>query len=60
MTIVQVLILSVIQGACELLPVSSSAHVLVVAKMKPRIAPQRIPAGVEAEFAVGCAVLRTS
>ena len=33
MTIVQVLILSVIQGACELLPVSSSAHVLVVAKL---------------------------
>ena len=33
MTIVQVLILSVIQGACELLPVSSSAHVLVAAKL---------------------------
>jgi undecaprenyl-diphosphatase len=32
-TIVQVLILSVIQGACELLPVSSSAHVLVAAKL---------------------------
>jgi undecaprenyl-diphosphatase len=34
MTIVQVLVLSVIQGACELLPVSSSAHVLVAAKLK--------------------------
>ena len=33
MTIVQVLILSLIQGACELLPVSSSAHVLVAAKL---------------------------
>lgn len=33
MTIVQVLVLSVIQGACELLPVSSSAHVLVAAKL---------------------------
>ena len=33
MTIVQVLILSVIQGACELLPVSSSAHVLIAAKL---------------------------
>jgi undecaprenyl-diphosphatase len=33
MTIIQVLILSVIQGACELLPVSSSAHVLVAAKL---------------------------
>jgi undecaprenyl-diphosphatase len=29
----QVLILSIIQGACELLPVSSSAHVLVAAKL---------------------------
>ncbi len=33
MTVLQVLILSVIQGACELLPVSSSAHVLVAAKL---------------------------
>jgi undecaprenyl-diphosphatase len=29
----QVIILSIIQGACELLPVSSSAHVLVAAKL---------------------------
>jgi undecaprenyl-diphosphatase len=29
----QVLILSIIQGACELLPVSSSAHVIVAAKL---------------------------
>jgi undecaprenyl-diphosphatase len=29
----QILILSIIQGACELLPVSSSAHVIVAAKL---------------------------
>ncbi len=33
MNLVQVIILSLIQGACELLPVSSSAHVIVVAKL---------------------------
>ncbi len=33
MSYLQVLILSIIQGACELLPVSSSAHVLVAAKL---------------------------
>ena len=33
MNYLQVLILSIIQGACELLPVSSSAHVLVAAKL---------------------------
>ncbi len=33
MSYLQVLILSVIQGVCELLPVSSSAHVLVAAKL---------------------------
>lgn len=31
--VLQVIILSLIQGACELLPVSSSAHVLVAAKL---------------------------
>jgi len=31
--VLQVIILSVIQGACELLPVSSSAHVLIAAKL---------------------------
>jgi undecaprenyl-diphosphatase len=29
----QILILALIQGACELLPVSSSAHVIVVEKL---------------------------
>lgn len=33
MNLVQVIILALIQGACELLPVSSSAHVLVAAKL---------------------------
>lgn len=33
MTLFQILILSVVQGAAELLPVSSSAHVIVIAKM---------------------------
>ncbi len=33
MNVLQVIILSLIQGACELLPVSSSAHVLVAAKL---------------------------
>ena len=33
MSYLQVLILSIIQGACELLPVSSSAHVIVAAKL---------------------------
>ena len=33
MTLVQILILAVIQGAAELLPVSSSAHVIVVEKL---------------------------
>lgn len=33
MTLLQILILSVVQGAAELLPVSSSAHVIVIAKM---------------------------
>ena len=33
MSYLQVLILAVIQGVCELLPVSSSAHVLVAAKL---------------------------
>jgi undecaprenyl-diphosphatase len=31
--VLQVIILSLIQGACELLPVSSSAHVLMAAKL---------------------------
>ena len=33
MTIFQILVLAVIQGACELLPVSSSAHVIVAEKL---------------------------
>lgn len=33
MTFLQVLILAVVQGACELLPVSSSAHVIVAEKL---------------------------
>lgn len=33
MTLVQIIVLSAIQGLCELLPVSSSAHVLVAAKL---------------------------
>ena len=33
MTLIQILILSAVQGAAELLPVSSSAHVIVIAKM---------------------------
>src|SRR6478609_11242333 len=32
-TYIQVLILALIQGACELLPVSSSAHVIVAEKL---------------------------
>ena len=30
---IQVLILAIVQGACELLPVSSSAHVIIVEKI---------------------------
>ncbi len=33
MTMIQVLILAAVQGAAELLPVSSSAHVIVIAKL---------------------------
>lgn len=33
MTLVQIIILAAVQGAAELLPVSSSAHVIVIAKM---------------------------
>lgn len=33
MTLIQILILAAVQGASELLPVSSSAHVVVIAKM---------------------------
>jgi undecaprenyl-diphosphatase len=33
MTILQILILAVVQGACEMLPVSSSAHVIVAEKL---------------------------
>ncbi len=33
MTLFQILILAVVQGACELLPVSSSAHVIVAEKL---------------------------
>ena len=33
MTILQILILAIIQGACELLPVSSSAHVIMAEKV---------------------------
>ncbi|MGO9446727.1 MAG: undecaprenyl-diphosphate phosphatase [Thiobacillaceae bacterium] len=33
MTLLQILILAVVQGICELLPVSSSAHVIVVEKI---------------------------
>ena len=33
MNYIQVLILALIQGACELLPVSSSAHVIVAEKL---------------------------
>src|SRR5580692_792609 len=33
MTYLQILILAVIQGACELLPVSSSAHVIAAEKL---------------------------
>src|SRR5580658_3092410 len=33
MNFIQILILAVIQGACELLPVSSSAHVIVAQKL---------------------------
>src|SRR5271156_2029077 len=33
MTVLQILILAVIQGATELLPVSSSAHVIVAEKL---------------------------
>ena len=33
MSLLQIIILSLIQGLCELLPVSSSAHVLVAAKL---------------------------
>ncbi len=33
MTFLQILILALVQGACELLPVSSSAHVIVVEKL---------------------------
>jgi undecaprenyl-diphosphatase len=32
MTVLQILILAVVQGACEMLPVSSSAHVIMVEK----------------------------
>jgi undecaprenyl pyrophosphate phosphatase UppP len=40
MTFVQILILAVIQGAAELLPVSSSAHVIVAEKLM-RLDPTR-------------------
>ena len=33
MTILQVLILAVVQGTCELLPISSSAHVILAEKL---------------------------
>ncbi|MBF0140847.1 MAG: hypothetical protein HQL74_11275 [Magnetococcales bacterium] len=33
MTIIQIALLAIIQGAAELLPVSSSAHVIVSAKL---------------------------
>src|ERR1700681_2985802 len=33
MTFLKILVLAVIQGACELLPVSSSAHVIVAEKL---------------------------
>lgn len=33
MTVVQVLVLAILQGLCELLPVSSSAHVIVAEKL---------------------------
>jgi undecaprenyl-diphosphatase len=33
MTVLQIVILAVIQGACEMLPVSSSAHVIVAEKL---------------------------
>lgn len=33
MTLIQIIILAIIQGACELLPVSSSAHVIVAEKL---------------------------
>lgn len=33
MTVLQILILAVVQGACEMLPVSSSAHVIVAEKL---------------------------
>ena len=33
MTILQILVLAVVQGACEMLPVSSSAHVILVEKV---------------------------
>jgi len=33
MTMIQILILAIVQGAAELLPVSSSAHVIVIAKL---------------------------
>src|SRR5574340_572576 len=33
MSIWQILVLAVVQGACELLPVSSSAHVIVAEKL---------------------------
>src|ERR1700738_4160622 len=33
MTFLQILVLAVVQGVCELLPVSSSAHVIVAEKL---------------------------
>ena len=33
MTVLQILVLAVVQGACEMLPVSSSAHVILVEKV---------------------------
>ena len=33
MNFLKILILAVVQGACELLPVSSSAHVIVAEKL---------------------------
>ena len=33
MTLLQILILAIVQGAAELLPVSSSAHVIVAEKL---------------------------
>ena len=34
MTLLKILILAVVQGAAELLPISSSAHVIVAEKLR--------------------------